>query len=134
MTHERQTLDAVIAARNSTVASLKALGSHPTDAAAVHALAGASGALDQLLMGLRVTIERYPELKASTNVLALQEELVSTENRIAFSRQAYNDAVMAFNTDMSLFPTNLVASPMGFSTMALFTADEADRAVPQVRL
>ncbi len=134
MAHERQTLEAVIAARSSAVAGLAAMRAAPQDAAALRALAGASGALDQLLTQLMVSIERYPDLKASTNVLGLQEELVSTENRIAFARQAYNDSVMELNTSIALFPANLVAGPLGFAPMGLFEADASARLVPTVKL
>lgn len=133
MAHERQTLEAVIAARNSTVAGLQALGSKPRNEIALQAVAGASGELDQLLTRLRVSIERYPDLKASTNVLGLQEELSSTENRIAFSRQAYNDAVMIFNTKTAIFPANFVASIFGFKPLALFQSSAEDRVLPQVK-
>jgi len=133
MTHERETLEAVIAARNSAVAGLQTLGSKPRNAIALQAVAGASGELDLLLMQLRVSIENYPDLKASTNVLGLQEELASTENRIAFSRQAYNDAVMIFNTNTAIFPAKIVASIFGFKPLALFQASTDDRVLPQVK-
>lgn len=133
MTHERETLEAVIAARNSAVAGLQTLGSKPRNAIALQAVAGASGELDLLLMQLRVSIENYPDLKASTNVLGLQEELASTENRIAFSRQAYNDAVMIFNTNTAIFPAKIVASIFGFKPLALFQANTDDRVLPQVK-
>ncbi|MDA0214461.1 MAG: LemA family protein [Planctomycetota bacterium] len=133
MAHERQTLEAVIAARNSAVAGLQSLGANPRNALAIQSVAGASGQLDQLLMSLRVSIENYPDLKASTNVLGLQEELTSTENRIAFSRQAYNDAVMVFNTNIAVFPSNFVAALLGFSQLTLFEANDADRVLPEVK-
>ena len=133
MSHEQQTLEAVIAARNSAVAGLQSLGARPRDAMAIQTVAGASGQLDQLLMSLRVSIEKYPDLKASTNVLGLQEELASTENRIAFSRQAYNDAVMVFNTSIAVFPSNFVAALLGFSQLTLFEANATDRVLPEVR-
>jgi LemA protein len=88
--------------------------------------------LDSLLARLTVSIEAYPELKAGQNMLALQEELVSTENRIAFARQAYNDAVMRLNTAISVFPSNIVARLFGFASMALFEADASARAAPTV--
>ncbi len=97
-------------------------------------VAGASGALDQLLMGLVVSIEKYPDLKASSNVLGLQEELVSTENRIAFARQAYNDSVMVFNTNVAVFPSSLVAAMFSFLPMTLFEAESPDRLVPVVKI
>ena len=134
MAHERETLQAVIEARSSALAGLSALHSTPHDGSVIRALAGASGAIDQLLSRLMVSIERYPDLKASTNVLALQEELVSTENRIAFARQAYNDAVMTFNTGIAVFPSNMLAGPFGFSSLTLFEVAAAERAVPTVKL
>lgn len=133
MSHERQTLEAVIAARNSAVAGLQSLGTRPRDAMTIQTVAGASSQLDQLLMSLRVSIEKYPDLKASTNVLGLQEELASTENRIAFSRQAYNDAVMVFNTSIAVFPSNFVAALLGFSELTLFEANATDRVLPEVK-
>lgn len=133
MAHERQTLEAVITARNSAVAGLSALSAAPRDAVVIRAVAGASGALDQLLMRLSISIEKYPDLKASTNVLGLQEELVSTENRIAFARQSYNDSVMTFNTNIATFPSSLVAAMFAFRSMTLFEADSASRLVPEVR-
>lgn len=134
MAHERQTLEAVIEARNAAVAGLAALSSSPGDAHAIRAVAGASGSLDQLLMRLSVSIENYPDLKASTNVLGLQEELVSTENRIAFARQAYNDSVMTFNTNIAIFPSSLVAAMFSFLPMTLFEADSESRLVPVVKI
>ena len=134
MAHERQTLEAVIEARNAAVAGLAALSSSPGDAHAIRAVAGASGSLDQLLMRLSVSIENYPDLKASTNVLGLQEELVSTENRIAFARQAYNDSVMTFNTNIAIFPSSLVAAMFSFLPMILFEADSESRLVPVVKI
>ncbi len=133
MSHERQTLEAVIAARNSAVAGLQSLGARPRDAMTIQTVAGASSQLDQLLMSLRVSIEKYPDLKASTNVLGLQEELASTENRIAFSRQAYNDAVMVFNTSIAVFPSNFIAALLGFSELTLFEANATDRVLPEVK-
>lgn len=133
MAHERQTLEAVIAARNSAVAGLQSLGARPRDATTIQTVAGASGQLDQLLMSLRVSIEKYPDLKASTNILGLQEELASTENRIAFSRQAYNDAVMVFNTSIAVFPSNFIAALLGFSELTLFEANATDRILPEVK-
>ena len=92
----------------------------------------ASNALSASLARLVGVVERYPELKANENALRLQEELASTENRIAFARQAYNDAVMVFNTRLSVFPDLLVARMFSFVPAALFETDGASRAVPQV--
>jgi len=134
MAHERQTLEAVTRARQAALAGLGALQMKPGDFAALRTVAQASQSLDQLLAGLRISVENYPDLKTSTNVLALQEELSSTENRIAFSRQAYNDSVMSYNTSLSVFPSNLFARFFAFQAMGLFEATADDRALPQVRL
>ncbi len=134
MAHERQTLEAVTRARQTALAGLGALKMTPGDFAALRTVANASQSLDRLLAGLRVSVENYPDLKTSTNVLALQEELASTENRIAFSRQAYNDSVMSYNTSLSVFPSNVLARLFGFASMGLFEAGEGDRALPEVRL
>lgn len=125
MAHERETLDAVIRARNAAVGA--ADGPREGQIQAEAALSTSLGRLFALS-------EAYPDLKASTNVLQLQEELSSTENKIAFSRQHYNDSVMAQNTRVESFPAVLVAGSMGFSKHPYFEADEQDRAVPQVNL
>lgn len=132
MVHERETIEGVTRARAAALSALKALGGDPGNAAALHAAANASGMLDSLLARLAVSIEAYPELKAGQNMLALQEELVSTENRIAFARQAYNDAVMRLNTALGVFPSNVVARMFGFTSMSLFEADASAHAVPAV--
>jgi len=134
MAHERQTLEAVTRARQAALAGLGALQMKPDDYVALRAVAQASQSIDRLLAGLRVTIENYPQLKTSTNVLALQEELSSTENRIAFARQAYNDSVMSYNTALAVFPSNLIAGLFRFTAMGLFEASGDDRALPEVRL
>jgi len=134
MAHERQTLEAVTRARQAALAGLGALQMKPDDYVALRTVAQASQSIDRLLAGLRVTIENYPQLKTSTNVLALQEELSSTENRIAFARQAYNDSVMSYNTALAVFPSNLIAGLFRFTAMGLFEAAGDDRALPEVRL
>jgi LemA protein len=135
MAHERQTLEAVTRARAAAVAAERlASGSGGRDAAATGALAGAEGALAAALGRLMVVMERYPELRANASALQLQEELVSTENRIAFARQAYNDAVMTYNTRLAVFPDLVVARLLGFAPAALFEADEPSRALPVVDL
>lgn len=122
MAHERGTLEAITKAR--------------TDAMKAHGPAEAGPAESQLsgaLRGLMVNVERYPDLKASQNFLALQEELSSTENKISFARQAYNDSVTRYNNKIQTIPSNLVAGPAGFSKRDLFELkDEAERAVPKV--
>lgn len=116
--HERETLEAVIAARNAAVAGLKAAAAQPGDAAGVAQLTSAEGALGGALGRLNVTMEAYPDLKASQNMQQLTEELSSTENKVAFARQAYNDAVMEYNTYRQSFPAVLLAPTFGHKTDA----------------
>jgi len=126
MTHERETLEAVTRARTEAVS---ASGSAPlaTRAMAERTLTGAVG-------NLLVTAERYPALKASQQFLLLQEQITSTENRIAFARQHYNECVRKYNTAQAEFPRNLIAGPMGFTPAALFAADAGDKANVQVKV
>jgi len=128
MAHERETLEAVTAARAAAVGAQQRLGGTPGDAAATAALAGAEGLLQSALGRLMLVMERYPDLKANANALQLQEELVSTENRIAFARQAYNDAVMRLNEQIVVFPSSLVAGALGIGEMGLFEAQAGERA------
>lgn len=107
--HERETLEAVIAARNGAATAARAAAASPGDPAAMRGLAGAEGLLGGALGRLLAVAEAYPDLKANQNMMALQEELASTENRIAFARQAYNDAVMAYNNARETFPGLLLA-------------------------
>lgn len=132
MAHERQTLEEVTKARAAAVSAQAAVAAAPGDAATTTALAAAESGLQGALARLMVVMERYPELKANASALQLQEELVSTENRIAFARQAYNDAVMTYNTRLAVFPDLLVARLFSFMPAGLFEADDAARAVPQV--
>src|SRR5882724_8079524 len=113
MKHERETLEAVIAARNSAFAGLKAAAANPGNPAAVQQLAGAENQLTGALGKLFAVAEAYPDLKANQNMMQLSEELTSTENKVAFSRQAYNDAVTAYNTYKQTFPPVLVAGVVG---------------------
>jgi LemA protein len=121
--HERQTLDAVINARNAAMA---AGGSPQAQAQADNAL---TGALRQLF----ALSEAYPDLKANQNFLALQEELTATEGRIGYARQFYNDSVLKYNNRLQVFPTVLIAKPFNFTEREYFEADEADRSVPNVQ-
>jgi LemA protein len=130
MQHERGTLEAVAQARAAAVAAQARAAGSAGDARATAELAQAESALQGALGRLLALVERYPELKAGGNVLQLQEELVSTENRIAFARQAYNDAVMGYNVRLSVFPDMFVARAFGFEPAALFQADDSARAVP----
>ena len=131
LAHERQTLEAVVNARSAAVsAQSSAAGADP---AAVGVLAGAENLLTQALGQLFVLAEGYPTLKANQTMLALQEELTTTENRIAFARQAYNDAVMEYNTRRQVFPSSLIAGAFGFAPAALFELDDPQqRGTPQV--
>jgi LemA protein len=132
MAHERETLERVVQARAAAVSAQARLQASPGDAAATTALAGAEGTLQSALGRLMILMERYPDLKANASALQLQEELVSTENRIAFARQAYNDAVMNLNTRIAVFPDLVVAQMFSFRPAALFEADGAARALPEV--
>jgi LemA protein len=118
MAHERETLDAVTTARNEAAAVLKAIGEGGGSAPALADLAGAENALQGALGKLNVTMEAYPDLKASENMQQLSEELTSTENRVAFARQGYNDAVMAYNTYRQSFPPVALAATFGHPTDA----------------
>jgi LemA protein len=129
MEFEKDTLEAVIQARNQAV-KIQADAS-PTGGVA--ALAKAEAALGAALSRLNVVVERYPNLKATANVGQLQEELTSTENKVAFSRQAYNDAVMVYNTARESFPAVMVAGALGFQAADLFQLEsEAEREAPKV--
>ena len=118
MAHERETLDAVISARNDAAAALKAMGNGHVGAGEISKLVSAEGALRGTLGKLNVTMEAYPDLKANENMLQVSEELSSTENRIAFARQGFNDAVMAYNTYRQSFPPVVLAGKFGHPTDA----------------
>ena len=113
MSHERETLEAVISARNQALAGLQAAARDPGNADAIKQLASAEGALGGALGRLNVVMEAYPDLKANQNMMQLSEELTSTENRVAFARQAYNDQVMAYNTYRQSFPPVMFAGMFG---------------------
>lgn len=135
MAHERQTLEAVVEARNMAAKGLQAAAADPGNAAAMGQLAGSEAALSTALSRLNVVIEAYPDLKASQNMQQLSEELTSTENKVAFARQAFNDAVMAYNTYKQSFPPVLVAGAFGHGTDATlleFEDSQAIQAAPQV--
>ena len=133
--HERETLTAVIEARNQAAGAAKALAAAPGDPSAVKAFASAESGLAGLLSRLMVVVERYPDLKADAQMSRVMEELSSTENRIAFARQAYNDAVTEYNTKRELFPTSIVAGMFNFGPAALLesTDSAAQREAPQVK-
>jgi LemA protein len=129
--HERQTLEAVIAARNQALAGLKAVEADPTNASAIQQLSGAEGALTSALGKLNVVMEAYPDLKANQNMMQVSEELTSTENKIAFSRQAFNDSVMEFNTYRQSFPPIFFAPMFGFTKDATLLEFEDRAAIQQ---
>ena len=133
--HERETLTAVIEARNQAAGAAKALAAAPGDPAAVKAFAAAESGLAGVLSRLMVVVERYPDLKADKQMARVMEELTSTENRIAFARQAYNDSVTEYNTKRELFPSSIVAGIFNFAPAALLesTDSAAQREAPQVK-
>ena len=134
MKHERETLEAVIAARGSAANAQTTAAAAPGDPAAMQQLAGAEAALGRSLGRLFALAEAYPDLKANQNMMQLSEELTSTENRIAFSRQAYNDAVMSYNNRRSSFPAVVLANMFSFAPAALFaTEDPQEREAPKVQ-
>ena len=134
--HERETLEAVTRARNTALAAAQAAGANPGNPQAMQSLGQAEGALSGVLGRLLAVAESYPELKANQNMLTLQEELSSTENKVAFSRQAFNDSVMEYNTKRESFPDNLFAGALGFGAAELLAATESaeERAAPRVKL
>jgi LemA protein len=133
LTHERQTLEAVVQARNSALAASRTAAANPGDPSSMAGLAAAETQLNGVLGRLFAVAEAYPDLKANQNMLALQQELSSTENQIASSRQVFNNAVMQYNTARESFPTNLVANAMGFAPSQLFELEnEKERAAPGV--
>jgi LemA protein len=134
MKHERETLEAVIAARGNAANAQATAAAAPGDPAAMQQLAGAEAALGRQLGRLFALAEAYPDLKANQNMMQLSEELTSTENRIAFARQAYNDAVMAYNNRRSTFPAVFVANMFSFAPAALFATEDPDeREAPKVQ-
>lgn len=133
MKHERETLDAVITARSGAVDAQAGASANPGDPSSMQELAGAENVLTQALGRLFALSEAYPDLKANQNMMQLSEELTSTENRVAFARQAFNDAVMHYNNRRETFPTNLLAGMFGFQPAALFEVDDPEqREVPRV--
>jgi len=131
--HERQTLEAVIAARNTAMAGLKAAEANPASAQAIQQLGMAETALTGALSRLLAVAEAYPDLKANQNMMQLSEELTSTENKVAFSRQAYNDSVMDYNNACEMFPSGVVANLFQFRAAAMLEIENvAKREVPKV--
>ena len=126
MQHEKETLTAVIEARNEAAAAAKAAASHPEDASTIRKLAGAESMLGGALGKFFALSESYPDLKATQTMAQLMEELSSTENRISFSRQAYNDSVMEYNTYREQFPNNMIAGPANFQPAELLELEDKE--------
>ena len=133
MKHERETLEAVIKARAGAVTANTAAAANPADPAAMKQLVAAAGLLSGALGKLFALAEAYPDLKANQTMGQLMEELTSTENKVAFARQAYNDAVMAYNTARETFPSVLIAGTFGFGPAALFETPAEQREAPKVQ-
>jgi LemA protein len=127
MAHERGTLEAVTAARNIAYAASKIAAANPGDSSAIKNLSSAETGLGGTLSRLMMVSEQYPDLKANQNMMQLTEELTSTENKISFARQAYNDSVMAYNTDREVFPSNLIANTFNFTAAELFVVDKPEQ-------
>ena len=133
MKHESSTLEAVIKARNIALAASQAAAANPADANAIKGLLSAEAGLGGALSRLMVVSEQYPDLKANTNMLQLTEELTSTENKVSFARQAYNDSVMGYNTAREIFPNVIFAGMFGFLPAELFKIDDpTERNAPKV--
>lgn len=134
MGHEKGTLEAVISARAAAFNANKAAAADPTNPEAMKSLSAAESNLGGALGRLMVVFENYPELKANQNVMQLQEELTSTENKISFARQAYNDVVMKYNTHREVFPANLIAGLCGFLPSTEFVIENpAEKEAPKVK-
>ncbi len=132
--HERETLEAVISARNQAYGASQRAAANPSDAAAMQGLIHAESQMAGVLGRLMAVAEAYPDLKANQNMMQLTEELTTTENKISFARQAYNDAVMMYNTARETFPNVLVANNFGFAAATLFELESpAERQVPKVQ-
>jgi LemA protein len=133
MKHERETLEAVIKARNAAVSSLDAAKADPANAEAIKKLGAAEGLLGGALGRLFALSEAYPDLKANQNMMQFQEELASTENKVAFARQAFNDSVLAYNNSVQNFPNNIIAGMFRFEDASFLDIDtEQKREVPEV--
>jgi len=132
MAHERETLDAVIKARQGAMAAEQKVSADPSDPAAMKELNRAEGELGGTLGRLFALSEAYPDLKANQNMLALQEELSTTENKIGFARQSFNDSVMAYNNQREVFPAVMVAGMFGFTLAELLETAKEEREAPKV--
>ena len=133
--HERETLEAVIKARNQAIGAAQAASVNPGNPAAMQALQQAEGSLTGVLGRMFALAESYPDLKANQNMLALQEELTSTENKVSFARQGFNDSVMEYNVKRESFPDKILAGMFGFGPAELLQATESpeERKAPQVK-
>jgi LemA protein len=132
--HERETLEAVIKARNIAFTAAQSAAANPADGAAIKNLLSAESGLTGALSRLMVVSEQYPDLKANQNMAQLTEELTSTENKISFARQAYNDSVMIYNTSRETFPNNFISGMFNFAAAELFQVENAsERQAPQVK-
>ena len=125
--HERETLEAVTAARNIAYTASKAAAENPGDATAMKNLTAAEAGLGGSLSRLLMVSEQYPDLKANQNMMQLSEELTSTENKVSFARQAYNDSVMGYNTSREVFPNNLLAGMFNFGPAELFVVEKPEQ-------
>ena len=125
--HERETLENVTKARNIAYTASQAAAANPGDASAMKNLVSAESGLAGTLSRLMMVSEQYPDLKANQNMMQLTEELSSTENRISFARQAYNDSVMVYNTDREVFPSNIIAGIFNFGPAELFVIDKPEQ-------
>ena len=133
MAHEKETLEAVIQARSAAMNAASEAAANPGDAVSMGNLSNADSQLSGALGRLMMIAESYPDLKANENMLALQEELTSTENKVSFSRQSYNDAVTNYNTQRELFPSNTIAGMFNFGPAELYEVEEkAERDAPKV--
>ena len=133
MKHERETLEGVIKARNAAVSSLDAAKADPSNADAIKKLGAAEGLLGGALGRLFALSEAYPDLKANQNMMQFQEELASTENKVAFARQAFNDSVLSYNNAVENFPNNIIAGMFRFESASFLDIDsEQKREVPEV--
>jgi LemA protein len=133
LAHERNTLEAVIKARNAAVSGLKTAAANPGDPAAVQGLAAAENQLSGALGRLFALAEAYPDLKANQNMMQLSEELTSTENKVAFARQAYNDSVLSYNNTREVFPNSIIAGSFGFMPAQMLEIESPQkREVPKV--
>jgi len=127
MKHERETLENVIKARNIAYTASQSAAANPGDSSTMKNLVSAEGGLTGALSRLMVVSEQYPDLKANQNMMQLTEELTSTENKISFARQAYNDSVMTYNTQREVFPANFVANMFNFTAAELFVIDKPEQ-------